>query len=76
MYKAYKAEQLKEEIARLEGELLEAKVELASRKGGVEYECDVCGKTDESEEVIFEHLVRDHKYPDEDAGLSTIRIYK
>ena len=46
-------------------------------KGGsvVMYECEECGKKDKDFYVIKQHLMDDHRYPDEDAGLCSTEIY-
>lgn len=37
------------------------------------WKCDVCGRTGGSDE-IYNHLRKDHKYPEEDANLCCIRV--
>ena len=66
---------LNEEIATLTRQLSDAEEVLAARTGKETFRCCECGKTDEDEETIYNHLLDDHNYPDEDAGLSVERIY-
>lgn len=74
-YQGLSNQQLQEEIDTLETQLSEAKEILSNRKGIELFRCGECGKTDADDDVIFEHLVDDHKYPDEDASLTIERIY-
>ena len=39
------------------------------------WQCEVCGKLDDDPEVIIEHLRKAHRFPQEDAGLSTRPVH-
>jgi hypothetical protein len=70
-------DQLRQEIAVTAENLYNMQQELESRSGqnSVMYECEECGFRHSDDEVVFDHLVEVHRYPDEDAGLSTLQIF-
>lgn len=74
-YQGLSNDLLDEEIETLKQQLADAE-EIRSKRKGIEmFKCCECGKTDPDDDVIFEHLVNDHRYPDEDAAYGTERIY-
>jgi hypothetical protein len=70
--------ELESNIRLKQEELREMTTELRKRRangGGIRmYQCEHCGKKSLDEEEIYEHLLNDHNYPEEDAGLSTLEI--
>lgn len=51
------------------------KAYLESRGEPTAWVCDECGQVDESADVIIDHLVNKHDYPEEDAETSCLPIY-
>ena len=41
---------------------------------GAQWRCRECGKVDPDSAVIIKHLMKDHKFPREDAELSTVHV--
>ena len=62
-------------IRKLKVALLDAEAESAQRQGGHAYRCEVCGYTDRGQQTVFRHVQKVHRYPEEDASLSTHHIY-
>lgn len=48
---------------------------LSSRSGKATYRCEECGLENDNSDVIYRHLKSFHGYPDEDAGISTQKIF-
>lgn len=68
-------QQLTQEIEKLERRIGQYRNTLVSRTGGVTYECQLCGLVDNDFDVVYEHIKRDHRYPDEDANMCVKRIF-
>ena len=74
-YKGLSNELLREEMQTLHEQLRDAEEVLNSRTGKELYRCAECEKTDDDIDVIYNHLIDDHNYPDEDASICIERIY-
>lgn len=70
-------DQLRQEIATMAEDLYRMQQELNSRSGEnrVMYECEECGIRNANMDVIYDHLLNVHNYPEEDAGISTLEVY-
>lgn len=75
-YQGLSDQQLREEIDTLKTQLEEAEEILSKRKGIELFKCGECGLKDKDDEVIFQHLLDVHRYPEEDAGYTIERVFE
>ncbi len=66
---------LSAKIMELEYDLRRAKAVQNRRVGSATWECEECGYRHTDADIVISHLETVHKYPREDANLSTIRVH-
>ena len=76
-YQTLSTLRLNKEVKELERKLASAKSELAGRGGNDlnAWMCDECGLQNADPEVVIQHLMDVHGYPEEDASISTVQVY-